>query len=629
MQAQILSRASAWSELNTVTTFDAGGATRPVDSMSDKKYTVENIRSFSPSSLLVESLIEHLCRLLEKDPANQKNLYKVICGKLHQMKLIDKTYGLEEFESLRGYYQKALVHLVTVAKSTVEGNEDNSIVKLSNYSANLELSPSVLKEEQILHWSRYSTDYVELKFIAKGGFGQVFQVRNKLDGEEYAVKKIFLRYRNLNSFYRNIQEVKLLAKLNHPNIVAYKAAWLEPLFSFTSNHISPQESELEDVSDVSDVSQGFPKPVLNNVETEESSSIIFKENDSEKKTETSTQGAAAMEKPETLSTRHVHSRTVSEVFLQSSNASTSGASSMFKSEAAITMDNFVSGHKEDCSVEVKALQKEKAVCRFMIQAENTNQDSNIQHEWVVLYIQMQLCSSTLRDWLNERNAISPSVNVKECLRIFHDIVLGVQYIHSQGIVHHDIKPNNIFVNGVSASQIKVGDFGLACFLHHSSDDVTLIASHNHRGEFGTRLYAAPEQLEGKCDIKSDIYSLGIILFELLCPFRTDMERSLVLTNLRNGTFPSEMDEQNPELMQLIRKLLLQDVQLRPSAEDILLSLESLTKNVPRDSVPPEDKEYQKGFIEQLREELMRKNQEIEELRKRVQALESKSNKNEQ
>jgi serine/threonine protein kinase len=57
------------------------------------------------------------------------------------------------------------------------------------------------------------------------------------------------------------------------------------------------------------------------------------------------------------------------------------------------------------------------------------------------------------------------------------------------------------------SQVQVGDFGLACCLQHSSDDVTLMVHPSsehplmHKGEIGTKLYAAPEQLRGKCDSK--------------------------------------------------------------------------------------------------------------------------------
>jgi serine/threonine protein kinase len=62
------------------------------------------------------------------------------------------------------------------------------------------------------------------------------------------------------------------------------------------------------------------------------------------------------------------------------------------------------------------------------------------------------------------------------------------------------------------SQVQIGDFGLACCLQHSSEDVTLMMQPSseyppkHKGEIGTKLYAAPEQLRGKCDSKVSYFS---------------------------------------------------------------------------------------------------------------------------
>lgn len=57
----------------------------------------------------------------------------------------------------------------------------------------------------------------------------------------------------------------------------------------------------------------------------------------------------------------------------------------------------------------------------------------------MLYIQMQLCEVTLRHWLDARNHRSDPVNETYCVSMFRKIISGVEYIHSQGIVHHDIK----------------------------------------------------------------------------------------------------------------------------------------------------------------------------------------------
>lgn len=62
----------------------------------------------------------------------------------------------------------------------------------------------------------------------------------------------------------------------------------------------------------------------------------------------------------------------------------------------------------------------------------------------MLYVQMQLCERTLRQWLDIRNARKPAiVDMKQSIAIFQQIVSGVCYIHSQSIVHHDIKVSQL------------------------------------------------------------------------------------------------------------------------------------------------------------------------------------------
>lgn len=82
--------------------------------------------------------------------------------------------------------------------------------------------------DKLFHVSRYENEYEELEFLAKGGFGKVYKVRNKLDGIEYAVKKLVIKYANTEVISKIIREVTTLAKLNHPHILCYKTAWLEP-----------------------------------------------------------------------------------------------------------------------------------------------------------------------------------------------------------------------------------------------------------------------------------------------------------------------------------------------------------------------------------------------------------------
>lgn len=78
-----------------------------------------------------------------------------------------------------------------------------------------------------------------------------------------------------------------------------------------------------------------------------------------------------------------------------------------------------------------------------------------------------------------------------------------------------------------------------------NEDVTLKNS-LHTAYVGTHLYMSPEQINGQCyNYKVDIYSLGIILFELLIPFVTEMERIVALINLRKSVFPKDFSNDYP------------------------------------------------------------------------------------
>ncbi len=113
----------------------------------------------------------------------------------------------------------------------------------------------------------------------------------------------------------------------------------------------------------------------------------------------------------------------------------------------------------------------------------------------------------------------------------------MSYVHGKGMMHRDLKPSNIFFSLDGA--IKVGDFGLVTSSTYGglqSSYVTLKglgdeqqgAGQQHTGNLGSHFYMSPELILGKdYNKKVDIFSLGIILFELYHPFTTSMERAKV------------------------------------------------------------------------------------------------------
>lgn len=431
----------------------------------------------TPISLLVQSLVKQLCSLLEKDTDRANLLYNTICEKLHSMHLIDNSYAMGEFELMRSQYQRALYQLVTVA--------NGSEIPISLPATWPIVEPSGLE------WSRYHREFEELYCIAGGGFGIVFKARHRLDDVEYAVKKVYIKCSNVNSVLNHLSEVKTIASLNHPNIVNYKAAWLEPMIESTMKKKRKYKMDMD--SDEFSVDSNITSSAYPNIITS------FKTHNSNE--------------------------------LTSKNKSLSDFVISFKNSNSF--ENLDS--EEECEESLSSsiddetsTQEDNAVCNLFTDITYEN-CSRVNLKWATLYIQMTFCQQTLKQWLDERNNNMPLsrknseeltllhsdstdsadldsqshynypiawTHIDVLIDMFTQLVRGLHYIHSRGIIHHDIKPSNVFVAQIEGGLlVQLGDFGLACPLQQSHSGMAL----------GTHLYAAPEQLDGQCNPKVSLY----------------------------------------------------------------------------------------------------------------------------
>ncbi|MCP4510676.1 MAG: serine/threonine protein kinase, partial [Fuerstiella sp.] len=138
--------------------------------------------------------------------------------------------------------------------------------------------------------------------------------------------------------------------------------------------------------------------------------------------------------------------------------------------------------------------------------------------------------------------------VKDRLKLFIEVCSALQHAHQKGIIHRDLKPSNILVtlhNDVPV--VKVIDFGIAKALDHDLTERTLFT---HASEMiGTPAYMSPEQMEGNgldVDTRSDVYSLGVLLYKLLAgvtPFDKDTLNSASPDEMRR--IIREEDPQRP------------------------------------------------------------------------------------
>ena len=200
-----------------------------------------------------------------------------------------------------------------------------------------------------------------------------------------------------------------------------------------------------------------------------------------------------------------------------------------------------------------------------LESVNSNSDGKISN---YLFIQMEKADYSLKDIINQ-------IDYKKKIEIFKQIVIGLEYIHSKNVIHRDLKPANILIVD---KKVKIGDFGLSKSVGKSVDNNLTIDTleGNLTGEMGSVLYSSPEQYEGgEYDYRTDIYSLGIILFEMLNNFDTEMEKNIKITNLKKGMIDENFEKKYYNEVNFIKILINKDYKKRPNAKKILEMIESI------------------------------------------------------
>lgn len=159
------------------------------------------------------------------------------------------------------------------------------------------------------------------------------------------------------------------------------------------------------------------------------------------------------------------------------------------------------------------------------------------------YIVMELIDGiTLKQYMERRGRM----DWRESLHFITQIMRGLSHAHSRGIIHRDIKPQNIMV--LRDGSVKVADFGIAC-LANAGQTLTQEA-------LGSVHYISPEQARGdRIDARSDIYSAGVVLYEMLTgrlPFEGDSAVSVAIQHLSSVPLaPRDIDPSIPEPLELI------------------------------------------------------------------------------
>uniref|UniRef100_F6TCR0 non-specific serine/threonine protein kinase n=1 Tax=Ciona intestinalis TaxID=7719 RepID=F6TCR0_CIOIN len=509
-----------------------------------------------PQDVLLASLLEHLCNLYESDPKRAKQLFDILCKKLEKLNVMSPVAYMDEYASVRVEYKTSFYNLIQSSLLSFHAN--------CLYSVEEKVNP---KDVFNFGASRYKEEFEEIEVIGAGAFGKVFRVLNKMDGQEYAVKKIICKNvasDGLPETNKMLREVQSLASLQHENIIGYHCAWIEHSITPISEKViftTGAFSTLDKVNEKDGLSKFWQNS--SNSSTEDSVTNEKKKDDTASAQPTHvifTEGVmkTKIRRVQSFILTGVSTDRLSSFNLDRSNARSLSVNSM-----------------QDIAILKKTKSSPKMLSCYKPSMN------------VVIYIQMQLCSTTLKKWLVARNDlltshVTNSNHVPASFFILKQIISALSHIHSKGLLHRDVKPQNVFiVEQEKLPQIKLGDFGLArsSLPRNNSDPLTPLVDsdspldfsiNEHTSGVGTSLYASPEQLNGESyNEKADIYSVGIIFYELICPVTTAHERMLAIQKLRKQEIPEEFVKHTPSSVDLLQSILCHDHGLRPSACDLL------------------------------------------------------------
>eukprot|EP00634_Sargassococcus_sp_CCMP2135_P009633 CAMPEP_0198650016 /NCGR_PEP_ID=MMETSP1467-20131203/4672_1 /TAXON_ID=1462469 /ORGANISM="unid. sp., Strain CCMP2135" /LENGTH=997 /DNA_ID=CAMNT_0044385839 /DNA_START=19 /DNA_END=3012 /DNA_ORIENTATION=- len=469
------------------------------------------------------------------------------------------------------------------------------------------------QQHPLVSANRYEAEFEQKERLGDGGFGTVHRAVNRLDAKEYAIKKIQIRGNKLRD--KILREVKILAGLDHPNIVRYYQAWLEHVDEFppdnkgtsqrpssSSNLLFGGVDDLDDLDDATTKTADLSRCLNLNKDCDDDDCCVDWTDDE--------RGS------------HDDDDDDDDEEGQEDDPEWDALPSCEDGDALPSFDLVAQQLPSRVSLPSQRGRKRPHRKRRRCQTSSREKASRPQHletrkvsetssssnnEFLLLYIQMQLCSAqTLREHL-DRRAAGRCMLADEALNIFAQACRGLKYVHARDLIHRDLKPANIFLN--TDGGVKIGDFGLSRVAKHhhadggegGGDDDEEGSSLNNDDDFddddddddrksssaksssqrdqqqdvtagvGTRLYAAPEQLTSEdYDEKVDIYSLGVVLFEMLRPrFDTAMERFVVLGSLPDAAADAlrqRLDAAPPrDLTELVAAMVRKDPLARPSA----------------------------------------------------------------
>lgn len=177
-----------------------------------------------------------------------------------------------------------------------------------------------------------------------------------------------------------------------------------------------------------------------------------------------------------------------------------------------------------------------------------------------IFLRFELCRQNLKQWFDLN--CSRERDMGQCLKMYHEIALGLQFIHYHNLIHRDLKPENILIS--FDGMCKITDLGISV-LHHKYGD----KSESHTKDRGTYLYKPFEQRESRnYNRMADMFPMGVILTEFLNYFQNDDDYISVLLDLSNHQLPNNIinildSHQHKELNQILLNIISKLISFEP------------------------------------------------------------------
>ena len=541
----------------------------------------------------------------------------------------------------------------TAIRNKLEQQEKRQLLQQSSSSVDSDpglaaRAVSWSAENHPLSLSRYQREFDQIGLLSSGAFGHVYQATNKMDGRDYAMKRVPFSETGYSreSVQQVVREVHCLAACEHAHVVRYYAAWLEPSWmtgSAAGTGVVPTTSDQQKLLlDIEHMVKGEePESLADDLQAYFKDPAISKQRRRRLSLGSSFDASeSSWGGEDDVSEWTIDERSKDDSYI---GRKWHRSNSKFQDD---NNDRETGGTREPPRPTQKPPER-KSTYRYQI----------------CLFIQMQLChTATLADWIRERNQKLKGERGLESrigpvAEIFSQLARGLNHVHGKGIIHRDLKPSNIFAASEDGIQFKIGDFGLSRMIltaghsdttgarrrpsrllleYESSGIATKDTSPVSKEEpntwqdpltagVGTASYAAPEQVAATTyGREADIFSFGLILLELLCCFSTEHERMQTFYECRHHRIlPDEIEKNYPLVARTILGCTEPNASKRPSAED-LLSIDILKGSHKAASGPPHV-----ATIEKLQETLSEKDREIaekdriiEELRSELEGLRS-------